>query len=178
MRISENTGAQLLATNSNHHYVKCVDIYPKTNSDLFLAVGQANGRVALTTFGPSEFDSVGLTGRELVPRHARQCNAVSWNPIEPNIVAAGLDKYRADHSLLIWDIKKCSVSSDNNGSTRLMGSTNSSHHNALAAVELPKPVAEFGVSETTNSLAWFITQPRTLAIGLNQKSIKIVDFRG
>lgn len=35
------------------------------NSDLFLAVGQANGRIMLTSFGPSEFDGVGLTGREL-----------------------------------------------------------------------------------------------------------------
>lgn len=65
MRLSDTTEAHLLATNSNHHYVKCVDIYPRDNSDLFLAVGQANGRVALTTFGPSEFDSVGLSGREL-----------------------------------------------------------------------------------------------------------------
>lgn len=96
--------------------------------------------------------------------------------MEPNIVAVGLDKYRADHSLLIWDIKKCSVLGENNG-TRL-GNSNNSHHNALTAVELPKPVAECGVSETTNSLAWFITQPKTLAIGFNQKNIKIVDFRG
>lgn len=111
-----------------------------------------------------------------MPRHARQCNAVAWNPIEPNIVVAGLDKYRADHSLLIWDIKKCSISNENNGATSR--NANNSHHNALTAVELPKPITEFGVNETTNSLAWFITQPRTLAIGFNQKNIKIVDVRG
>lgn len=65
VKLSDLTGAQLLATNSNHHYVKCIDIYPKANSDLFLAVGQANGRVMLTSFGPSEFDGIGLTGKEL-----------------------------------------------------------------------------------------------------------------
>lgn len=114
----------------------------------------------------------------VVPRHARQCNAVAWNPLEPNILAAGLDKYRADHSVLLWDINKCSIAGEYNGSSRLIGSSNSSHHNAQAAVELPKPVAEFGVSETTNSLAWFRAQPRVIALGLNQKNIKLIDFRG
>lgn len=33
--------------------------------DILLAVGQANGKVALTTFGPTTFDSLGLAGREL-----------------------------------------------------------------------------------------------------------------
>lgn len=63
--ISENTCARLLATNSNYRYVKCIDIYPKSESDILLAVGQANGKISLTTFGPSVFDSVGLAGVEL-----------------------------------------------------------------------------------------------------------------
>lgn len=65
INISENTSARLLATNSNYRYVKCIDVYPKSESDLLLAVGQANGKVSLTTFGPSVFDSVGLAGVEL-----------------------------------------------------------------------------------------------------------------
>lgn len=65
VKLSELTGAQLLATNANHHYVKCIDIYPKVNSDLFLAIGQANGRIMLTSFGPSEFEGIGLAGKEL-----------------------------------------------------------------------------------------------------------------
>lgn len=103
---------------------------------------------------------------------------MAWNPLEPNILAAGLDKYRADHSVLLWDINKCSVSNEYNGTCRLIGSVNNSHHNAQAAVEVPKHVAEFGISETTNSLAWFRSQPRMIALGLNQKNIKIIDFRG
>lgn len=113
-----------------------------------------------------------------VPRHARQCNVLAWNPSEPNILAAGLDKYRADHSVLLWDINKCCGSGEYNGTGRYIPNSNNSHHNVQAAVELPKPVAEFGVSETTNSMAWFRSQSKIIALGLNQKNIKIIDFRG
>jgi hypothetical protein len=58
-----------LATNSNHHYVKCVDIYPQPEPDILLAIGQANGKVVLTTFGPTAFDALGLTGKELGNSH-------------------------------------------------------------------------------------------------------------
>lgn len=54
-----------MATNSSHHYVKCIDIYPQPEPDILLAVGQANGKVVLTTFGPTAFDSQGLPGKEL-----------------------------------------------------------------------------------------------------------------
>lgn len=64
MRLSSHSGAHLLATNSTHHYVKCIDIYPKSDTDLLLAIGQANGRVTLVTFGSSEYDSQGLPGKE------------------------------------------------------------------------------------------------------------------
>lgn len=63
--ISEDSSARLLATNSNYRYVKCIDVYPKSESDLLLAVGQANGKVSLTTFGPSIYDTIGLAGIEL-----------------------------------------------------------------------------------------------------------------
>lgn len=65
VKISDSTTAHLLATNTNHHYVKCIDIYPQQEPDILLAVGQANGKVVLTTFGPTAFDSLGLTGKEL-----------------------------------------------------------------------------------------------------------------
>lgn len=63
-KISDTNLAQLVATSSNHHYVRSIDIYPKCNEDILLAVGLANGRVALTTFGPSEYDIHGYPGKE------------------------------------------------------------------------------------------------------------------
>ncbi|KDR16180.1 GATOR complex protein MIOS [Zootermopsis nevadensis] len=173
-KVSDTTAANLLATNSNHHYVKCVDIYPQPEPDILLAIGQANGKVVLTTFGPTAFDALGLTGKELVPRHARQCNTVAWNPVDSNLIAAGLDKYKADHSVLLWDVLKCPHHGD--GRTG-MPSVSYQHHAASQALELARPVAELGLSETAHSLAWFNTQSRSLIIGMNNKHLKLVDLR-
>lgn len=65
INISENTIARLVSTNSNYRYVKCIDIHPRYENDMLLAVGQANGKVCLATFGSSVFDSMGLAGLEL-----------------------------------------------------------------------------------------------------------------
>ena len=48
-----------------HLYMKCVDVCPQPEPDILLAVGQANGKVVLTTFGQTAFDSLGLAGLEL-----------------------------------------------------------------------------------------------------------------
>lgn len=94
-----------------------------------------------------------------------------WNTIETNLVAAGLDKYRSDNSILIWDITKSSQNNnESNNSGRLAG--------MAPAVELAKPVAEFGVSETAHSMAWFSGNSKILAVGMNLKNIKLLDIRG
>lgn len=110
-----------------------------------------------------------------VPRHARQCNTVAWNPVDSNLIAAGLDKYKADHSVLLWDVLKCPHHGD--GRTG-MPSVSHQHHAASQALELARPVAELGLSETAHSLAWFNTQSRSLIIGMNNKHLKLVDLRG
>ncbi|XP_046467941.1 GATOR2 complex protein MIOS [Neodiprion pinetum] len=162
IKISDSTVAHLLATNTNHHYVKCIDIYTQPEPDILLAVGQANGKVVLTTFGPTAFDSLGLTGKELAPRHARQCNTVAWNPVDPNLIICGLDKHRTDSSVLLWDVLK---------------SPTGSHHHSNMQAESVRPIAEAGVSETAHSLAWFLNEPRCLVVGINNKHLKIIDFR-
>lgn len=105
-----------------------------------------------------------------VPRHTRQCNVVAWNPIDTNKIIVGLDKSRSDNSILLWDIMKCPVGENNPG--RLAVNT------MAPAVELAKPIAEYGLSETTNSLAWFNTNSKLLAAGMSLKAVKIIDFRG
>lgn len=106
----------------------------------------------------------------LVPKHPRQCNAVLFNRNDSQLIATGLDKFRSDSSVLIWDINKFS-NSDSNNSGRLAVNT------MAPAVELVKPVAEFGMSELANSLAWFHGASRLLACGMNMKNIKIYDMR-
>ncbi|XP_034949422.1 GATOR complex protein MIOS [Chelonus insularis] len=165
IKISDTTGAHLLATNSNHHYVKCVDIYPQSEPDILLAVGLANGKVVLTTFGPTAYDSLNLTGKELAPKHPRQCNALAWNPVDPNLIVVGLEKYRTDHSILLWDVLKTSSITDR------------THHHVVNQTDSLRPLSEAGVSETTYSIAWFNNETRCLVAGVNNKQLKIIDFR-
>lgn len=68
--------------------------------------------------------------------------------MDRSILVSGLDKHRGDHSVLLWD-----------------------------AVKSPgKPISEFGLSEVIHSLAWI--QQNILAVGMNNKNIKIFDIRG
>lgn len=163
--------AHQLATNSSHPYVRCIDIYPQPEPDILLAVGLANGKVVLTTFGPTAFDALGLTSKELPPKHARQCNAVAWNPVDPNLLICGLDKYRTDHSILLWDVVR---SQNLNPSVHPQ-----THHHTMTgqADHTIKPLCEAGVSETTHSLSWFTNDSRCCVAGVNNKQLKIIDFR-
>lgn len=101
-----------------------------------------------------------------MPKHARQCNAVAWNPVESNFLVSGLDKYRTDQSLLLWDISKSTLNSER------------VHHHNSSQPESIKPVSEAGVSETIHSLAWFNNEPKCLVTGVTNKQLKIIDFRG
>nr|XP_018911247.1 PREDICTED: WD repeat-containing protein mio isoform X2 [Bemisia tabaci] len=167
--LSDNTVAHLLASNSNHHYVKCVDIYPHPQPDVLLAIGQANGKVVLTSFGSSVFDNMGLTGIEIGPRHARQCNSVAWNPSDGHLLASALDKHRADHAVQVWDVQKYPIQ-QRQFPTHFVSSQPSA--------EYSRPVVEFGLADVAHSLAWFKENPRILVVGVNNKQLRIVDIRG
>jgi len=64
--LSSTTAANLLATSTNHRYVKCIDIYPKPDSEIMLAIGHANGKVTFCTFGLATVNNT-LAGLELGP---------------------------------------------------------------------------------------------------------------
>lgn len=117
MKISDDSYAEVLATNSSHHYVKCVDINPKSVPAL-VAVGLANGKVSLISFGPQ--DHLGLAGKEIVPRHARQCTSLEWCKTENALLAIGLDKCRPDNCIKLWDV-------EHGGTTSEVGLSDSAH---------------------------------------------------
>lgn len=92
----------------------------------------------------------------LVPKHTRQINSLSWNKNSPNLLAAGLDKARSDHAVIIWDI------------SANQKYTNGFHSDALRS--------ELGQSETAQSVAWVTN--KTLLVGINGKHMKLFDLRG
>lgn len=66
MRLGPKTAASLLSTNNDLQYIKCVAWCPGLETDQsnqLIAVGQANGKVALTSFSKVP-DPRGLKGRE------------------------------------------------------------------------------------------------------------------
>jgi hypothetical protein len=65
LKVSAVSAANLIGSNSNNQYVKCVDIYPQPEPDILLATGQANGKVIFTTLGPTAYDAIGLSGKEI-----------------------------------------------------------------------------------------------------------------
>ncbi|CAH1238277.1 MIOS [Branchiostoma lanceolatum] len=177
IRLSDDTTATLLSTNTDIQYMKCVAWYPKKEPEFLLAVGQANGRVVLTSFGQDgAHDQYGLIGKEFVPRHARQCNSLAWHPNESNMLAAGLDKYRSDSSVLVWDINAKYIADSANSPDK-----SRVHRDSVGSGEGPsmvsKPLVELGASETALSLAWFTHESKTLLVGMNNKFLKIFDLR-
>lgn len=153
VKTSDTTHATLLATNSTHRYVKCVDICPRKDIDILLAIGQANGKVVLDSFGSSDSDAVGC---EFSPLHPRPCNAVVWNPFETNIIAAGLEKFRTEPAVSLWDAFRYS-------------------RHVPDESQNVKALLEIGMSDTAHSLAWINSY--CLVAGFNNKCLKIIDRR-
>ncbi|MCJ8745463.1 hypothetical protein PDJAM_G00130400 [Pangasius djambal] len=170
--LSEETAATLLAINSDTPYMKCVAWYPKHEPECLLAVGQANGRVVLTSLGQSHNSKCkDLMGKEFVPKHARQCNTLAWNPVDSNWLAAGLDKHRADFSVLIWDISsKYSPEAIPAEKLRLSGDADS-------GMVVTKPLYELGQNDACLSLCWLPRDhPKLLLAGMH-RNLAIFDLR-
>ncbi|ELU15458.1 hypothetical protein CAPTEDRAFT_157856 [Capitella teleta] len=171
MKISDEHWANLICVNSSpeNQYMKCLAWYPHKEPDNMIAVGLANGKVLLQSFAKGgSADPQNLIGREFVPKHARPCNYLAWHPTMPNLLAQGLEKYRADCCTLVWDINtkyESSLSSD-------MRKYSASGLDTMA----PKPYIELGHSETSLSFAWFPTAP-FFVTGMNNKFLRIYDLR-
>ncbi|XP_076979199.1 GATOR2 complex protein MIOS isoform X2 [Tamandua tetradactyla] len=172
LRLSEDSAATLLSINSDTPYMKCVAWYLNYDPECLLAVGQANGRVVLTSLGQdhnSKFKD--LIGKEFVPKHARQCNTLAWNPLDNNWLAAGLDKHRADFSVLIWDI--CSkYTPDIVPLEKVRLSAGETETTLLVT----KPLYELGQNDACLSLCWLPRDQKLLLAGMH-RNLAIFDLR-
>ncbi|XP_023561751.1 GATOR complex protein MIOS isoform X2 [Octodon degus] len=172
LRLSEDSAATLLSINSDTPYMKCVAWYLNYDPECLLAVGQANGRVVLTSLGQdhnSKFKD--LIGKEFVPKHARQCNTLAWNPLDSSWLAAGLDKHRADFSVLIWDI--CSQYAPDSVPTERV---RLSAGEAETALLVTKPLYELGQNDACLSLCWLPRDQKLLLAGMH-RNLAIFDLR-
>lgn len=171
--LSEETAATLLAINSDTPYMKCVAWYPKHEPECLLAVGQANGRVVLTSLGQSPNSKCKeLMGKEFVPKHARQCNTLAWNPWDSNWLAAGLDKHRADFSVLIWDISSKYAPDISLPMEKIRLSSGDTD----SGLVVTKPLYELGQNDACLSLCWLPRDQKLLLAGMH-RNLAIFDLR-
>ncbi|MGH0129785.1 UNVERIFIED_CONTAM: hypothetical protein FKN15_061237 [Acipenser sinensis] len=153
--------------------MKCVAWYPKHEPECLLAVGQANGRIVLTSLGQSHNSKCkDLMGKEFVPKHARQCNTLAWNPVDSNWLAAGLDKHRADFSVLIWDIS----SKFTPEASVTMEKIRLSAGDTDAGLVVTKPLYELGQNDACLSLCWLPRDQKLLMAGMH-RNLAIFDLR-
>lgn len=171
--LSVETAATLLAINSDTPYMKCVAWYPKHEPECLLAVGQANGRVVLTSLGQSHNSKCKeLMGKEFVPKHARQCNTLAWNPVDSNWLAAGLDKHRADFSVLIWDISSKFTPEASVATEKIRLSSGDTD----SGLVVTKPLYELGQNDACLSLCWLPRDQKLLLAGMH-RNLAIFDLR-
>ena len=91
--------------------LKCVAWCPDAIQPWTLAIGTGSGRVVLHDCTPASLRGGGADAAtsalcEFVPRFQRVCFSAAWSPLQPNQVAAGLDKVRSDYSVLVWDVNR------------------------------------------------------------------------
>ncbi|XP_038624378.1 GATOR complex protein MIOS isoform X3 [Tachyglossus aculeatus] len=174
LRLSGDAAATLLSVNADTPYMKCVAWYLSRDPECLLAVGQANGRVVLTSLGPdpnARFRD--LIGREFVPKHARQCNTLAWNPLDSNWLAAGLDKHRADFSVLVWDV--CSPYGPE-AAAAAAAVTEKARPEAEAGPVVTKPLYELGQNDACLSLCWLPRDQKMLLAGMH-RNLAVFDLR-
>lgn len=79
-----------------------------------------------------------------------------------------MDKYKPEPCIAIWDINQIS---NTNNVTRFDAK-------ATPAVDPPKPLWEYGVSEHCLAIDWFHNNSKILVAGMNMKHVKLIDIRG
>nr|XP_058964529.1 GATOR complex protein MIOS-like [Pocillopora verrucosa] len=185
MHLSGDTYASLLSVVNDIQNLKCVAWYPKSEPENLLAVGQANGRVLVTSIGKESNQSNQRISREFVPRHSRQCNSLAWNPVENKLLAVGLDKARNDPSLLVWDVSvQPTVRESGNQEKRHSGVTGGKQSPITVGTNFQEPshvqnraLVELSTSDITVSLAWCPYDSNVLITGQGPKYIRAFDIR-
>lgn len=143
--IGTNRYAELIQSITEpRRYIKCVDL----NKGYFsmLAIGQTNGKVSLVNLSAKNIDE-----SEYSPRISHSCTSLQWHPYNHTVLAAGFEKLRTEHGVLVWDIKD--------------------------GRSLAEPLSEAGNGDHCCSLAWITNNSNLIVAGLGVKTVKIFDTR-
>ncbi|XP_066259323.1 GATOR2 complex protein MIOS [Euwallacea similis] len=165
--VSNTHIAEMICVANNQHQVKCMDIYPHSQGDEVVALGGSGGKITVTYMAKLAWDGSGLPKREFSSKFPRPCTSVHFNPVDSNLLAVGLEKYKPDSSVMIFDVAQVCAKRD-----ITIGFVTSSNIS-----ELSKPLYEFGLSDHCQHLCWFYNNSKILATGINMKYIRLFDIR-
>eukprot|EP00002_Diphylleia_rotans_P034218 TRINITY_DN7336_c0_g1_i1.p1 TRINITY_DN7336_c0_g1~~TRINITY_DN7336_c0_g1_i1.p1 ORF type:complete len:915 (+),score=151.64 TRINITY_DN7336_c0_g1_i1:62-2806(+) len=181
----------LLSVNTELQAIKGVAWSLDKTDPLLLAVATHSGKILL-----SSFSTTSRIIKEFVPRTARPCHAIAWNPINHNQFAAGYDKLNKENCVMIWDVHQ---KSDDVQSLRVKQAAKFSgagdfigqHDFGRGTVDLSfsiaadssaetvwKPSVEFCMADSIVSLAWAPNSASLLVAGSAFKNLKLFDIRG
>lgn len=162
--------------NEPPHYMKCVSVCPlqgRSGGDVRVAVGQASGRVTLLSFASAGASPAGRAIKEFGPKTGRPVNDLSWNHIAPDLLAAGYEKNRNDHCLLIFDTSRTLAPP----AELPVPAGSAPKLSSKGGKDFLRATVEIGLGETCHSLSWFKDHPDTVVAGMNLKNLKIFDVR-
>jgi WD40 repeat protein len=119
-------------------------------------------------------------------RNARSCNVVTFNNVDPNYLAVGLDKVRGDASLMIWDISTVAPSL----------ALPLANPNDTVVVTPPKPrpqpllprfetqtrldsrvIQQHAPAEVVSSLAFLPSSTNLILAGISHRWLRLFDLR-
>lgn len=147
---------------------------PSKDHAHFFAIGQSNGKVSLTNL-LSPDPAISLLNVQLIPKTlGRPCHCVVWNPSDNRLLAEGLEKTRADSSLIVWDVTRAGTSTPNKTKHSLVSKSNFT--DAQSPSEDPAKYFETGHGENTSSIAWLPSRNNCLIAGMG-RFLKIFDTR-
>ncbi|ETW09113.1 hypothetical protein H310_01563 [Aphanomyces invadans] len=109
------------------------------------------------------------------------CNTVAWNQQNPQLIAAGFEKVRADCCAFVWDLTtQASISSVASTPFDALDSSKSSSyrgHGFSSPQQRPTLTNELANSEAVVALDWLPSEPSCLATGTGFRWLRIYDVR-
>ncbi|EER26243.1 hypothetical protein CPC735_004140 [Coccidioides posadasii C735 delta SOWgp] len=120
-----------------------------------VAVGHASGDVVV-----AHLDTGALIPLALPSKVQRACHGLAWN--SSGLLAAGLDKFRGDYCLNIWDPHQRPVRMASRGGSER---------------QVPDPLRRYANGEPVASVRFFNDQPSLLIAGMKGHSVRLYDLR-
>ncbi|KAI1999914.1 hypothetical protein LOZ67_003319 [Ophidiomyces ophidiicola] len=142
----------VLASYSNATEFRSFDWSPAEEN--LVAVGHASGEVVV-----ARLDNGAQAPLMLPAKTQRACHGLAWNT--RGILAAGLDKFRGDHCLNIWDPNQRPVRAARGGTDR----------------QVPDPLRKLANGEPVVSVKFFREQQNLLLAGMKGQSLRLYDIR-